>query len=248
MSDGEPAAIVLDGSTLSGGVLVIGDHASNRMPAGMDLGIDAELLATHIALDIGVAGVAQALNREFGFAAVLANVSRLVVDLNRGVDESAVIPETSDGVDIPANRLDEAGRAARLDDYYWPYHHGVAARIAAVKPDFLLFLHSFTPALQSAPGDARPWHVGVMYDRDRRAADLAMPLLAGAGFVAGDQLPYSGQVYNSSLGRHGEANGIGYIGLEMRQDLVADARLQREMAQKLGPICQNIAETLAPAR
>ena len=56
-----------------GDMLIIGDHASNRVPPGIDLGIDRVLLSTHIGWDIGVAALAHALQAP----AYLASVSRL---------------------------------------------------------------------------------------------------------------------------------------------------------------------------
>ena len=45
------------GTPRFGGILVVSDHASNRVPEGIDLGIAPNLLEQHIAIDIGVAAV-----------------------------------------------------------------------------------------------------------------------------------------------------------------------------------------------
>src|SRR6187455_2482587 len=97
-----------------GGVLIVSDHASNRVPADIDLGIDPALLTEHVAIDIGVAEVAVRMARTPGIAAFLGNVSRLVCDFNREEDAPAVIPHASDGHAIPGNLIDVAGREARL--------------------------------------------------------------------------------------------------------------------------------------
>ena len=47
------------GTPRFGGILIVGDHASNHVPQGIDLAIDPALLNQHIALDIGVMGVAE---------------------------------------------------------------------------------------------------------------------------------------------------------------------------------------------
>ena len=47
------------GTTTRGGIIAIADHASNRVPEGMELGIPAELMDQHVAIDIGTAGVAE---------------------------------------------------------------------------------------------------------------------------------------------------------------------------------------------
>ncbi len=76
------------GTPRFGGILIVSDHASNRVPAGIDLGIPPELLNEHIAIDIGVGAIGRADGRRApGIAAFQGNVSRLVCDFNR--DEEA---------------------------------------------------------------------------------------------------------------------------------------------------------------
>jgi predicted N-formylglutamate amidohydrolase len=108
----------------------------------------------------------------------------------------------------------------------------------------LLSLHSFTPSLQSRQ-EERPWDIGVLYNEDDRAARIAIPLLEAAGLHVGDQLPYSGKQLNATMNRHGEGNGIPYLGVEMRQDLVSDAAGQRRFAGILAPILMECRKSLA---
>src|SRR5690606_5106871 len=143
------------GTPRAGGVLLIGDHAANHVPADIDLGIDPALLETHIAIDIGVAEVA-ALLVESGAvdAAILGGVSRLVVDCNREEDAPGVLPIASDGHAVPGNALDDAAREARLARFFRPYHDHISATIAAARPAMILSLHSFTPSLAAHPDQA----------------------------------------------------------------------------------------------
>lgn len=237
----------LAGVQPQGGMLIIGDHAGNAIPHDADPQLaDKALINTHIAIDIGTADIAHILHHRYGHHAILATVSRLVVDLNRRADEEAVIPEMSDGVELPGNILSAEQRAARIKRYYWSYHDAVAEAIKAQKPEFLLFIHSFTPQLAShAEEDKRPWHFGVMVDQDKRAGDLALEFLRQTGYIIGDQLPYSGVTYNSSLARHGENTGTPYIGLEIRQDLAGNPQKQAELAKIIHEMAQNIIESLA---
>lgn len=221
-----------------GDVLIIGDHASNRVPPGIDLGIDRGLLSTHIGWDIGVAALAHALQAP----AYLANVSRLVIDLNRDLGDAALVPLASDGHDIPGNR-DET--SARIMDYWQPYHDELAAQIELTSPRMLLSLHSFTPRLTTRPDEVRPWEVGVLYNNDDRAARIAIPLLEAAGIVTGDQEPYSGKLLNATMNRHGEANGIPYLGLEVRQDLIDSDEEVEHWAARLRPIIAEVCTRLA---
>ena len=109
-------------------------------------------------------------------------------------------------------------------------------------PALILSLHSFTPRLASDPAQARPWHIGVLYNQDDRAARLALPMLrAEAGLCVGDQQPYSGRELNYTMDRHAEAEGRPHLGVELRQDLIADAAGHREWAERLAGVCNRVA-------
>ncbi|MBB3980553.1 putative N-formylglutamate amidohydrolase [Sphingobium fontiphilum] len=215
-------------------LLIVCDHASACVPTDIDLGIDAALLEQHIAVDIGVAQVAPMIAQALGCTAILGGVSRLVIDLNREVGDSGLIPVMSDGHVIPGNR--SADPAQRLMRFHHPYHRKIAELLDGMTSPFIFSLHSFTPRLATRPEEARPWDIGVLYNQDDRGARIAIPLLEAAGLNVGDQLPYSGTSLNATMDRHAEANGIPYLGVEMRQDLVADAAGQARFARILGSV------------
>ena len=227
------------------GLLLIADHASNHVPPDIDLGIPAALLTQHVAIDIGVAPLGRALCAALGMPGILGGVSRLVADLNREEDRPTLVPLRSDGHEIPGNLLlDEADRAGRIDRFWRPYHARIADQIAAQRPKMLLSLHSFTPRLREDPAQARPWQIGVLYNEDDRAARIAIPLLEAAGIVTGDNLPYSGKLLNATMNRHGEANGIAYLGLEVRQDLIETDEGVGCWAEVLAPVIRATLDQL----
>lgn len=233
------------GSPRTDGVLIVCDHASNRVPKDIDLGIAPALLGQHVAVDIGVAGVADLLVRDTGCAAFLGNVSRLVCDFNREEHQPAVIPIASDGHAIPGNALSHAAHEARLGRFFRPYHDALAVLLAAYRPALILSLHSFTPQLATSD-EPRPWHCGVLYNADDRAARLAIPLLERTGLIVGDQLPYSGKLLNATMNRHAEGNGIPYFGLEVRQDLICDADGQARWAALIAAVLAQVMRRLQP--
>jgi predicted N-formylglutamate amidohydrolase len=233
------------GDPVLGGILIVSDHASARVPDDIDLGIDPVLLRQHVAIDIGVAGIAEALCTRPGFAAFLGDVSRLVCDFNRPEEGPFIAPATSDGHPIPGNLLDETGYEERLDRFYRPYHAALEELIARMEPALIVSLHSFTPHLASRPHERRPWHCGILYNRDARGADIALDLLRREeGLVVGDQEPYSGEELNTTMDDHAEAQGRLYFGIEIRQDLIGTAAGQQEWADRLDPIARAIATVL----
>ncbi|QJU60832.1 N-formylglutamate amidohydrolase [Sphingomonas sp. AP4-R1] len=223
-----------------GPALLIGDHASDRVPDGIALGVPEAVMREHVAIDIGVAPLARALCARIGMPGILGNVSRLVIDLNREADAAGLVPKTSDGHAIPGNAdLGDEGRGKRLALFWLPYHAHVAEMITERAPKLLVSLHSFTPALRGG-GAPRPWQVGVLYNQDARAARIAIPLLEAAGIVTGDNEPYSGQVLNATMNRHGEGNGIPYLGLEVRQDLIGDEAGVAAWCERLAPVIEAV--------
>jgi predicted N-formylglutamate amidohydrolase len=233
------------GEPKRGGLLVVGDHASNHVPPDIDLGIVPALLNQHIAWDIGVADVARLLVVISGFAAFLGMNSRLVADLNRYAEDDSAIPEQSDGVTIECNKLNKVGRTARLDRYFHPYHQRLSNLLSSHRPALIMSLHSFTPHLETNPLEERPWEIGVLYNEYEHASQIGMSFLEGEGIIVGDQLPYSGKQLNATMNRHAEAHDIPYIGIEMRQDLVSDGVGQERFAAILAEMAQHIVETLA---
>lgn len=234
----------LVGEPRAGDILVVSDHASNRVPADIDLGIDPALLDEHVAIDIGVAAVAERMAAQAGTAAFLGNVSRLVCDFNREEDSPALIPHASDGHAVPGNLFDLAGREERVERFFRPYHEALAALLDRALPALIVSLHSFTPSLKSRPEEQRPWEVGVLYNQDDRAARLAIPPLEADGLIVGDQQPYSGKLLNATMNRHAEARGLPYVGIEVRQDLIAEAAGQALWAERLARVANEVALAL----
>lgn len=224
-------------------ILIVSDHASNHVPEDVDLGIAPELLDQHIALDIGAAEVAGILAERLACTAILGGISRLVIDLNREEDAQGLLVTASDGHAIPGNR--SANVEERLGRFHRPYHHRIEQLLAGIDRPFILSIHSFTPSLATDPDQKRPWEIGVLYNEDGRAARIAIPLLQEAGLIVGDQLPYSGRQLNYTMNRHAEANGIPYLGVELRQDISCAAEGQARYAGILAPIAQQCRALLA---
>ena len=108
-------------------------------------------------------------------------------------------------------------------------------------------MHSFTPVFK---GFVRPWHVGVLYNRDSSLARILLDLLVREGdLVVGDNEPY--QVSDESdygIPVHGERRGIPHVELEIRQDLIADAGGQAAWAKRLARLLPLAREIHRAAR
>lgn len=239
MIDGQPFKQI--GQPKRGGIVCVADHASNFVPDDVPLGVPAELLDNHIAVDIGVNGVAARMARQYGIPAHLARISRLVVDLHREEDHAAVVPTTSDGHLIPGNI--GANVEARLDRFYRPYHAALGKWLDAAEPQLIVSLHSFTPKLETSD-ETRPWDVALLYNEDDRAARQAIRLFKDIGLNVGDNEPYSGKQLNATMNRHAEAQGRYYCAIELRQDLIQTRAQQARLATMVADVAGRVALAL----
>ena len=223
-------------------ILIIADHASNHVPADIDLGIDPIYLNDHIAIDIGVSELAAHIVADADCCAILAGVSRLVIDYNREIGHESLVPVESDGIAIPGNSHADVGH--RIGRFYDPYHIQLEALAGQAHKPFLFSIHSFTPSLRSRPGLERPWEIGVLYGQDERVAPIAIAALRKLGYIVGDQLPYSGKILNATMNRHAEAHRRQYLGVEVRQDLVMTPGGQKRIADDLLIVVRKVRKTL----
>jgi predicted N-formylglutamate amidohydrolase len=202
-----------------------------------NLGLGSVELAQHIAWDIGAAEVTRRLAERFDAPAVLSGYSRLLIDCNRSPGDPDSIPAVSDGIIIPANQnLSDIEAEWRIETFFWPYHHTITNTLAHLwrhgPAPALISIHSFTPQLN---GFYRPWHLGILWNRDSR---LALPILerlsAYPGLCVGDNEPYSGRQVGFTMDTHAGAAGLPHVEFEIRQDLIATSEDCQHWAMIVG--------------
>ncbi len=214
------------------------DHAGRRIPRALgDLGLPESELARHIGWDIGAAGVMREISARLDAFAIGQPYSRLVIDCNRPLDSPTLIPERSERTDIPGNRgLTSVQRAQRVRDVFEPYHAQIAveldARRLSGQPTIFVTMHSFTPVYMDV---ARPWHIGMLYNRDTRLAHALLEIIRAEGeWTAGDNEPYSvSDTSDYAIPVYGEQRGLAHVEIEVRQDLIADAQGQAQWGERL---------------
>ncbi len=214
--------------------LLTADHAGRVIPRRLgDLGVSQAEMDRHIAWDIGIAEVTRRLSAALDATAILQNYSRLVIDCNRNPGWASAFPEVSEATAIPGNQgLDEAAKAARREAIFEPYHRTIGRLVAARARTVYVAMHSFTPVYLGA---ARPMHVAVLYNRNPRLSKILADLLrAGGGLAVAENAPYRvSDETDYGVPVHAERNGLEYLELEIRQDLIADETGQAEWAERL---------------
>ena len=229
----------------SGRLVLFCDHASNYIPPELhDLGLPPSELARHIAWDIGAAGVTEALSEIFDAPAILCGASRLVVDCNRHLDASDLMPEISYGTEIPGNlHLDEAARAARIERWFHPYHDAVESvlleREARGVPLIAVSIHSMTDSLA---GERRPWQIALSSHLDRSLTDPVLAALRQPGdVVVGDNQPYDlDPEGDSTIPFHALRRRLPHLQVEFRQDEIRDASTQHRWALRFAQALRSL--------
>ena len=225
ISGREPALFEVVNPGGGGPALVCCDHAGARIPAQMNhLGLRREHLNLHIASDLGARQVSLHLSRLLDAPLLLANYSRLVIDLNRHLDDPTLIPEVSDGVIIPGNAELSAGhRRQRIYEMFMPYHRRYRELVDDKQAKFanprIIAVHSFAPEIQ---GVKRPWDIGLLWEEHR---DLAQSIIANLseneGLCIGRNQPYHARdPLGYAMVVHAQARDVEMALIEVRQDRI----------------------------
>lgn len=226
------------------------EHAGSRIPNSLNrLGMRAEELKRHIALDIGALEVAKLVADKVDTVLMYQNYSRLVVDCNRRLTYEGLILEVSDHTSIPGNlHLSEKCRSSRIARIWQPFHDAVADRLKKrldqKRPTLLVCIHSFTPVME---GRQRPWHVGFCYNRDpsmSRAFSKHL-LELDPSLRIGLNEPYEVLADEDyTIPEYGEKLGLLHTLVEIRQDLIAESEGWERWAELLANVCRRFQSKL----
>jgi predicted N-formylglutamate amidohydrolase len=208
------------------------EHAANRLPFSAGIGREQRrLLASHWGWDIGAWALTRDLARRLKAGAIAGRWSRLLIDLNRRVDDPTLIRSRAGKVPLPWNEDVTAEQTERrILAYHTPYHVEVDRLILrrlvrGVRP-LLLAVHSFTPWFDGRP---RPYEIGVLYEQHRRLAHRLGRFLRDAGLSVRYNRPYSGMAgMMYAVDRHGSHYRLPCLELEVNHDiLVRQAQVTR---------------------
>jgi len=222
------------------------EHASAVLPAGVDLGVDPAIVASHVGWDPGALEVAQAVSERLGVALHAGRHTRLYVDLNRAAESAGVIPTRSFGVDIPGNRGLPAAESERRLAGHRAYRRAVDQAVAAAVAAggcLHLAVHSFAPAVE---GSIRPYDAGVLFDPDRpRESATAQEILAAltaTGLTVRANEPYLGTDDGLTTWLRTRYPDGAYAGLEIE---VAQALTPARRATLAGVVARAAEEVCA---
>jgi len=229
-------------------VVLTCEHAGRRIPVCLgDLGVDPQEMERHIAYDIGAQALSRLLAHKLDAPLFIQPYSRLVIDCNRPFSSPTLIPSVSDGTLIPANQaITLAQRQARFDEIHQVFHNSIRQFMCQKRQAghslALVSIHSFTRQLRTS-GKPRQLSLGLLFNRDRRLADLLLTEIQ-AQFpdikVALNQ-PYSiGDAGDYTIPQHGEVGGVPHVLIEIVNDEIDDAAGQARWCDILVTVFKSI--------
>lgn len=237
--EGAPVEIVnADGMS---DVVLICEHAGRLIPRALQsLGLDPDVLSSHVAWDPGAAPVAREMAAILDAPLVLQRFSRLVYDCNRPPDAESAIPLRSELFDIPGNAgLTEAERRERTDALYRPFRREVAAlldqRTRKGKTSAFVTIHSFTPVYFGKPRKAE---LGLLHDVDSTLADAMLETASDwQDLIVRRNEPYGPEDgVTHTLQVDAIARGLPNVMIEIRNDLIRTPGQQTTMATRLAEL------------
>ena len=216
--------------------LIVCEHASNGIPSGLrGLGLGEETRSSHVAWNPGAPDVAQDMVREMEAPLALGAISRLVYDCNRPPESPSAMVTRSEIYEIPGHRdLSPTTRLERVNAVCKPLDETLAklVKAGAGALSLLVTVRRFEPVLRDRPTDVE---IGIVHGKDKRLARaLVAAIPEGLSFDTRLNEPCgAAEGVAHTLDRHGAANGLLNVMIEIRGDLVRARRRQSDLAARL---------------
>ena len=224
-------------------LIVTCEHSDNKVPAQYQklFESNAEILETHRGYDIGALELTKTISETIKSETYAHEFSRLLVDLNRSLNNPSAFSEFTDGVDKETRR-------SIVEEYYLPYRQKIknfmSSLISEGKAMIHLSVHTFTPQMNGVERDV---DIGLLYDpkRDqekafcwewRRRLEKLMPDLKYRM-----NHPYPGTMDGFSTSIRKELSQDDYWGIELEVNqrfAISDDKARWQRVQ------ENIAESL----
>ncbi len=213
-------------------ILIIVDHASNFVPKeNNNLGIPNSFFDKHIAFDIGVKELSLDLSNRLKCKIIQGEYSRLLIDLNRDLEDPTVIPEIVDRKIIPGNiGLSKSEVRLRAKKFYNKYHHEIDRTIKNEKVKVIFSIHSFNPIFKN---EKRALEFGILSNEDKNLSSIIINQLKLQKLNVGDNKPYKGNLIGDSMYRHGLRNKLPHALIEVRNDLLSNSTKIKRVSKLL---------------
>lgn len=209
------------------------EHATNAIPQAYQSAFSEHqaLLATHRGIDIGAAGIAQYLHQGLNCPYWHAQVSRLLIDCNRSLNNPHCFSKIS-------NLFPDSVKEQIKTLYYQSYRQPIIAYIEKTLTEgnavLHLSVHSFTPVLN---GEERKADIGLLYNPARGAEKQFAQAFKSElkKYKVRMNYPYRGTSdgFTTALRKQFPENAYLGIELECNQSLVANPFILDQLKKDL---------------
>jgi len=220
--------------------LITCEHGGSELPPGRPWHAqDIKLKQTHWAYDIGAGDFARDLSSHIRAPALINNFSRLIIDVNRPLDDETLFRSTADGMPVELNQdLNLLEKQRRIDRYYKPYHEELAYLNHLLDPSLILAIHSFT---KNYEGNLREVEVGVLFNQNEELALEFEQFFRDQGYKVKLNEPWSGKEGFMYAVSQVESNRNKGIMLEFRNDLLVQEQWKHKMLLDLANLLNNLS-------
>lgn len=227
-------------------LLLVCEHAGQAIPAKLgQLGVTDRILDDHHGWDIGAEALARAVAARLEAPLILQRYSRLVIDCNRPLDTPGSIPANSFGAPIPGNvALGPLERAARANEIFEPLSDAIVDGFSRHQRSAAFSIHSFAPEMN---GTHRPWHAGFLSRTDLQTGQALMDHISRARPDLSLALNEPYQIETDGdwfIPAFAERYGVAHSLIEIRNDLIRDARGVAVWADLLADAIASVTEPL----
>lgn len=210
LSEGDPPPFEIINPNGKAKCLIICDHAGVAIPKKLcGLGLEDWRLNEHYAQDVGARPLSEKTSMLLDAPCILANFSRLVIDVNRRLDHPTAFVSNTEHGPVPGNvNLSEADKAPRINEIYIPYHKAVNELLQSFAArdivPAVVSIHTFTSQFYN---QTRPWEIALLWVQDPRLPVPMIEYFRKKGFTVGDNEPYDARILRgSTLNHHADAN------------------------------------------
>ena len=239
LASGDPPPVEVRNAAGASPFVLLCEHAGRAVPTALgDRTPPPEDMDRHIAWDPGAGAVARSLADRLDAILVAQRYSRLVIDCNRPAGSAALVPMVSDGSVIAFNQsLRREDIDARWHEIHQPFQEAAAEALDKRKRPVLVAVHSFTPRLRIGP--ERRFELGLLSRREPSLAPALSEVLQGLAPEVAVRFNEPYRILDESdytIPVHAEARSLLHVLLEIRNDLIADARTVEHWAALLADV------------
>jgi len=187
--------------------------------------------------DRGAEELCRFLSTHFKAKCILPKYSRMLINLNKPVNDKKLINYYCFGTLIPGNKnISSKEKRHRIADYYNPYHNKLAKEVQRIKKikSYYICVHTFFHIVN---GIERKPDIGLLFKYKKDAGlcnQIKKALLDNSGYDVGVNQPFSAfRTAAYSMNKYGKSKNISCVEFEINDKHLRNTKSVRNMGKLL---------------